>query len=337
MAHKKDRTGWKHDSGVYRRFTLVPFAYALVLTVPAELMLLALDLGGAMVALVLAEVIVFLLLPHIPWVRRAVDERLEARARSDAAAARSVLLMRMSEVHRRELQSLEKIAASLYERSDMAAQGHAPDCTGIERLIELYVKLAIAHRVSCNSLEVIDHRPDEELATLEARAAHAERPQREWMDKRLEILRMRREARRAALDEQAAIRHDLALIGDTLRWMQESCASAGTENMRAELDFALTTRERDAATLRELATLRETDLDTAVIRLGRDPAPPTDQPHTRIAIIDDDDAVVIKEPDEITVRIWPKEAPARACALRAANDPTSLVGEPLPERRMAER
>jgi hypothetical protein len=229
--------------------------------------------------------------------------------------------MRMSEVHRRELQSLERIAASLYERSDAVANG--TDCTGIERLIELYVKLAIAHRASQSSLEAVDHRPDEEIASLEARMAHSDRPQRAWIDRRLEILRMRREARRTALDEQAAIRHDLALIGDTLRWMQESCATAGTESMRSELDFALTSRERDASTLRELATLRETELDTSVIRLGRESAGSVEPPHTRIALIDAEEAVVIREPDESTVRIWPKE---RACALRTvANDPAAMI------------
>ena len=40
--NRKDRTGWSHSSGVYRRFTLVHFAYALVLSIPAALMLLAL-------------------------------------------------------------------------------------------------------------------------------------------------------------------------------------------------------------------------------------------------------------------------------------------------------
>jgi hypothetical protein len=317
---------------VYRRFTLVPFAYALVLTVPAELMLLALDLGAAMIALVVAEVIVFLLLPHIPWVRRAVDARIDARSRSEATAARSVLLMRMSEAHRRELHALEKIAAALYERSDVTL--HGQDCTSIERLIELYVKLAIAHRSSCNSLEVIDHRPDEELSALEARVAQADRPHPEWIQRRLEILRMRKEARRTALDEQAAIRHDLALIGDTLRWMQESCASAGTESTRGDVHFALTSRERDSATLRELAALREMELDTSVIRLGRELVPTPEPTHTRIAVIDDDDALVIKEPDEITVRIWPREARS---GLRAANDPLPAP-EPVADRaRLAER
>jgi hypothetical protein len=318
MAHHEDRPRWKHDPGVYRRFTLVPFAYALVLTIPAELMLLALDLGVAMVALLVLEVIIFLLLPHIGWVRRVVDERIDATARADAAATRAVLLMRMSEPHRRELHALEKIAAALYERSDTSSQ--PGDCIGIERLIELYVRLAIAHRASCNSLEVIDHRPEEEMASLEMGVIADNRPHREWMDRRLKILQMRREARSAALDEQALIRHELALIGDTLRWMQETCASAGTEKLRAELDFALANRDRDASTLRDLAALRETDFDATVIRLGRDLSVPThDPPHTRIAMAEmhDEEDIFIRETEGQPVRTWAKEGD---CALRASSD-----------------
>jgi hypothetical protein len=316
--NRNDRKGWSHASGVYRRFTLVHFAYALVLSVPAALMLLALDLELVMVGLVIAEVLAFLLLPHVGWVRRAVDARIAARARAEASMARAVLLLRMSDAHRRELNSLERIAAALRERADMSP--NADDCMGVERLIELYVRLAIAHRASCASLDVVGNaRLDEELAALEARAAGENRSQREWLDRRLAILRMRRDARRAALDEQTAITHDLAMISDTLRWMQENCAASGAEALRAELEFALASRERDAATLRELSSLRETEFDASVIRLGREPAPARpDHPHLRVAVpsregtTDDGLGIVISEPaaepaneDAITVRIWP--------------------------------
>jgi hypothetical protein len=324
MAHLDDPPRWKHDSGVYRRFTLVPFAYALVLTIPAELMLLALDLGVAMVALVVIEVLVFLLLPHIGGVRRVVDERIEAAARADAAASRACLLMRMSEPHRRELHALEKIAASLYERSDTASQ--AEDCIGIERLIELYVRLAIAHRASCNSLEVIDHRPEDEIASLEMGAAADSHAHREWMHRRLEILQRRREARSAALDEQASIRHELALIGDTIRWMQETCASSGTEKLRAELEFALANRERDAQTLKDLSALRETDFDTSVIRMGRDVPPPQlhDVPHTRIAMEShDDDDMFVRDESGPQVRRWARESD---CTMRVNEAPVAEIG-----------
>ncbi len=317
--NRKDRTGWMHSSGVYRRFTLVHFAYALVLSIPAALMLLALDLELAMVGMLIAEVLAFLLLPHIPWVRRAVDARIQARVIAEASMARSMLLLRMSEAHRRELQSLEKIAAALRER----AEGNEPsdDCVGVERLIELYVRLAIAHRASCTSLEVVGNnaRLDEELAALE-RANTDGRQQREWIERRLTILRMRRDARRAALDEQTLISNDLAMIGDTLRWMQENTAAAGTESLRSDLEFALASREQDAATLRELAQLHDADFDASVIRLGRDPAAP--RPHLRIAIPpngEDGMGIVIGESpaevssdDSITVRIWPSSTAREA-------------------------
>jgi hypothetical protein len=305
MAHRADRTGWKHSSGVYRRFTLVHFTYALVLTIPAALMLLALDLEVAMVGLLVAEVLAFLLMPHFACVRRAVDARLDARAHAEAASARAVLLMRMSEEHRRELNSLEKIAAALRERSDAAA--NTEDFLGIDRLIELYVRLAIAHRASRSSLEVVGRtRLDEEIAALES-CLVSDRPRNPSIEKRLGILHLRREARRAALDEQAAIDHELAMIGHTLRWMEEHCAASVTEGIRTELEFALSSRERDAAALRELSALRDSEFDATVIRLGREQPPRRDQPLVRIAVASqaDDDGLgmVSTEPDAILVRI----------------------------------
>ncbi|HVJ90267.1 MAG TPA: hypothetical protein VM580_10725 [Labilithrix sp.] len=308
MAQRTERTGWKHPAGVYRRFTLVHFTYALVLTIPAALMLLALDLEVAMVGLLVAEMLAFFFLPHFACVREAVDARIDARAHAEAASARAVLLMRMSEEHRRELNALEKIAAALRERT--AASPQAEDFLGIERLIELYVRLAIAHRASRNSLEVVGRtRLDEEIAALES-CLVSDRGRDAAIEKRLGILQMRREARRAAIDEQAAIDNELAMIGHTLRWMEEHCAATGTEGLRAELEFALSSRERDAATLRELSALRDSDFDASVIRLGRDPSPARrDQPLVRIAVPggqpenEETLGLVAAEPDAILVRI----------------------------------
>ncbi len=119
---------------------------------------------------------------------------------------------------------------------------------------------------------------------------------------------MRRDARRAALDEQAAIDHELAMIGHTLRWMEEHCAASGTEGLRAELAFALSSRERDGATLRELSALHDSGFDTSVIRLGREQPPRRDQPLVRIAVgsqAESEEAIglVASEPDAILVRI----------------------------------
>lgn len=308
MAQRADRTGWKHSSGVYRRFTLVHFAYALVLTIPAALMLLALDLEVAMVGLLVAEVLAFLLMPHFGFVRRAIDERLDARAHAEAASARAVLLMRMSEEHRRELNALEKIATALRERADAAT--NSEDFLGIERLIELYVRLAIAHRQSRSSLEVVGRtRLDEEIAALES-CMVSDRPRNPSIEKRLQILHMRRNARRAALDEQAAIDHELAMIGHTLRWMEEHCAASGLDSLRSELEFALASRERDAAALRELSALRDSEFDASVIRLGREQGSQRrEQPLVRIAVAsqppeaDDGMGMVSAEPDAILVRI----------------------------------
>jgi hypothetical protein len=127
------------------------------------------------------------------------------------------------------------------------------------------------------------------------------------IEKRLNILQMRRDARRAAISEQVAIDHELAMIGHTLRWMEEHCATGGSEALRSDLAFALSSRERDAATLRELSALRDTEFDASVIRRGRDPAIPRDQPLVRIAVPaqaeEDPLGLISAEPDAILVRI----------------------------------
>jgi hypothetical protein len=268
MPQRSKRAGWKHSSGVYRRFALIHFAYALVLTIPAALMLVALDFEFATAALLFAEFLAFLLVPYVGWVRQSIDARLDERAHAEAASGRAILLMRMSEEHRRELHTLEKIASSLRERG--AAVDPNGELLGLDRLIELYVRLAIAHRASRSSLEIVGRaRLDDEISALEA-CLVAGRPVNACIEKRLEIARMRRNARRAALNEQARLDHELALIGHTLRWMEEHCASTGSETLRTDLASALESRDRDASTLRELAELRDADYDASVVRTGRD-------------------------------------------------------------------
>jgi hypothetical protein len=269
VPHVARRRTGSRGRDVYRRYTLVHVAYALVLTIPVVLMLLALDLTLPMFVFLLGELLAILAVPYIPWVRRLIDQRLAAQARADAANARAVLLLRMSEAHRRELANLECIAASLRDRTDTASADE--DCLGVERLLELYVRIAIAHRASQTSLSLVGGaRPDEELDGLTALASSSRRP---MLDRRLEILRLRSEARRAALEEQVAMTHDLAMIADTIRWMQESVAATPATTMRRELEFAYAGRERDLATLRDLASLRDHEVDVSVLRLGREQTP----------------------------------------------------------------
>jgi len=261
-AKRSHRGG--HGNDVYRRYTLGHVAYALVLTIPVVLMLLALELTVPMLVFLVAELLAIFALPYVPWVRRLIDQRLAAKARIDAANARAVLLLRMNETHRRELANLECVAASLRERTDTA--GAEEDCLGIERLLELYVRLAIAYRASQTALSMVGGPRAEEPAD----------------ERRRELLRLRTEARRAALEEQAAMSRDLATLADTIRWMQESLAAMPAATLRREIDFAFAGRERDLATLRDLASLRDHEVDVSVLRLGRD-VPPA-RPVVRVAV-----------------------------------------------------
>lgn len=241
---------WAHNTGVYRRFLFVPFAYALVLCIPATLMLLALNLNVAMYALLAIIFLSFFIAPYIPWVRRTIDEHIRSEEQDTKHDEKIALRARMSEPHRRELSSLEKIGANLAERSDTTSL--PDDCIGIERLLTLYTKLAIAHRESCNALDAIDIRPEEIIASLEMNGTKDK-----WVQRRLILLQKRRKTRMWAHIEQDTIRHKLGLISDTIRWMQEECASTGTEKLYEELDFALSNNERDIQTLKDFAALRQ--------------------------------------------------------------------------------
>jgi hypothetical protein len=252
---------WKHNYKIYQRFIIPAFAYAVVLTIPAELMLLSLDLGKAMVSLLILEVFTFFILPYIPWVRQTVDRRIQEEERAEAIVTRANLLVRMSETHRRELHALETIGTSLMKRS--GTDSLPDDCIGVERLIKLYVKFAIAHRESCDALHMICNRPEDEIAGLEMNMSKHQSQIDKWVKRRLILLQKRRTARAAAIVEQTTIIHKLGLISDTVRWMQEECASTDATKLYDELDFALSNNDRDIQTLKEFTALHE-----PLVRIG---------------------------------------------------------------------
>lgn len=269
MATINGRAAWKHAPGVYRRHTLLHPAHALVLAVPVAIGAFTLDVGIALVGLAIAELFVAVHVPRLAWTRRSIEARLERRVRVAASVARADLLERMSAEHRRELLELEGVVSAIRERCGL--RGMVDDGLGLERLVELYVRFAIAHRVTSAALEADERaRPDVAIADLEQSLDSAGDLVRGSIERRLAILRARSDARRAAKDQRTAIGHELAAISDTLRWMHEHSASMTTDALRADLDVALAARERDAATLRELCALRLDRFDADVIPLGRD-------------------------------------------------------------------
>ena len=113
-------------------------------------------------------------------------------------------------------------------------------------------------------------------------------------------------------------RQDMEAARDAFYHLAESRAEFASAQSRLIVELpifrslitdARIVRERDAATLRELSALRDTEFDTSVIRLGRDPVPQRrDQPLVRIAVgsaaeAEESISMVAAEPDAILVRI----------------------------------
>jgi hypothetical protein len=158
----------------------------------------------------------------------------------------------MREDHRREFTALEGLAASIRERCGLAVD----DCVSLERLISLYVRLAVAHRQVTTLLE-LPSVSDDAIMELVHRAGSAEIPVRAALQRRLDILHRRWEGRRVARAEQLAIEHELATVAETVRWTYERIAMNSNSQLREELKELLESRDDDVDTLRELRALRE--------------------------------------------------------------------------------
>lgn len=263
----------------YRRHALVHGAQAFVIAVPAILALLTLSIVLPLVVLVAAELSVLLALPRVSWFRAEIDERIERSARIHASASRARLLGRMSPEHRSELEYLERLGAQIRERGEAFDDGSdtvVDGWLGLERLLALYVRLAIAHRASADSFRAVDRTQlDAHIGKLRALQEVASDPSREWIDRRLAILQRRAEAWDRARIEQELLTHQLATIGELVRWMHEQCATSQTESVRVELEDMLASWEQNGTTLHELSTLCDNgeEIDPRVLELGREPLP----------------------------------------------------------------
>lgn len=108
------------------------------------------------------------------------------------------------------------------------------------------------------------------------------------MERRLDILRLRWEARERARRDLHAIEVDLAAIGDVIRWIDEHCATAGLESARLDLAARLAGSRSSAEMIRELCALRaEMTVDTAAFDV-RSPLPSAETRRTRVGITTDD-------------------------------------------------
>jgi len=248
------------------------YAQAAVAAVPVIVGLVTLSILAAAFLVVVGELVVFVLLPHLPAFRRHVDASLDRDACLRAAAARSTLLSRMDLQHQRELEQLEELASRV--RGTTSGTGDTTsreEWLGIDRLLAAFVRLAIAHRDSCAAFDGAGgYAIEAQLAEVESTRVRADGEQRTWAERRMAVLLDRRETWRRARYEQAVLAAELGTIGELVRWMFEQSALGRSVDAQAEVIDAVNAAANSGPVLRELAALEGCEpIDPEILRLGR--------------------------------------------------------------------
>lgn len=298
------RTRGEHEPRCYRHHVLKNPLQALVVVTAVGVAVLTLSVLIPLVMLLGAEVVLIAALPRCAWFRRSVDRELALLEKARAVEMRAALLSRMSDEHRRELDSLERLAARVKEQSGGAAMGEdsgAADWLGLDRLLAAYVQLATACRSSTESCRAIERCGlQHQITTLETLSTSATETTRTWIDRRLGIVRRRLVTAQRLREDCESLSHGLAMIADLVRWTHDECVASRAELLRDQLEDALTTCERNGPTLRELSALcaELEPVDPRLLALGRP------------AITIDTDA------KSITQRVVPIDAETTARALQ---------------------
>jgi hypothetical protein len=300
------RTRGAHEPRCYRHHVLKNPLQALVVVTAVGVAVLTLSILIPLVLLLGAEVVMIAALPKCEWFRRSVDRELALVERARAVDLRASLLARMSDEHRRELDSLERLAARVREQSGGAGEGDdspAVDWLGLDRLLATYVQLATACRSSTESCRAIERCAlDSQISTLESMSISATAATRTWIDRRLGIVRRRLATAQRLRDDSESLAHGLAMIADLVRWTHDECIASRAELLRDQLEDALATCERNGPTLRELSALCSElePVDARLLALGRAP----------VAVVHEVD------PRSITQRVIPISAETTARALQ---------------------
>lgn len=269
------RVRGEHEPRRYRHHVLRNPLQALVVVTAVGVAVLTLSVLIPLVMLLGAEVVLLAALPRCAWFRRSVDRELALVEKARAVEVRTALLARMGDEHRRELDTLERLAARVREQSGDATDpedGATADWLGLDRLLATYVQLATACRSSAESCRAIERCGlEHQIATLETLSLSATETTRTWIDRRLGIVRRRLVTAQRLREDCASLAHGLAMIADLVRWTHDECVASRAETLRDQLEEALMTCERNGPTLRELSALcaELEPVDPHLLALGR--------------------------------------------------------------------
>jgi hypothetical protein len=227
----------------------------------------------------LGEAILVRVLPRLASFRKRVDAGFEL---CEAVALRAGMLKRMSASHRGELEQIERLAGGIRtrcghdgEKGALAAPALAVEhWLELERLLALYVQLAVAHGYIADSFHEEDGATlDAAIEEMKALASERRGQRSDWLEGRAAILQRRRETWMHAAHERDLIVQKLSTIVDLVRWMHEVCTVVSAGSVGSEFEDLLASWEANGETLREVSTLCRVDeelVNPAVLALGRE-------------------------------------------------------------------
>jgi hypothetical protein len=234
---------------------------AFAIAIPVALAILTTSILGPLLLLVAAEALLVGILPFVPSFQRRVNEELAREARAAKLAERARLMPAIAAGHRSELEELEAIAGAIRFRTGCAVD--RDDWLGMDGLLTLYLRLALAHRkstdaaFSCAGSVNLD-RQVTNVAYARSTASAAARPR---IEQHLAILERRRELKASMEERRSVIACDLASIADLVRCLHEECVAADGASASSEVPEAIMEGLRGGVALSELALLRASFTD----------------------------------------------------------------------------
>lgn len=174
----------------------------------------------------LVETVVLGLLPRTRWVRRNVEDQLRSRERTEAGQVRAALAAHMDPARRQELVELERRVETI--RANARRQGRANDplleeFLGLDRLLGSFVRLAVVHRATRESLSMTDRDGllhEIELLDNRRRAAKSKQLERA-VARQLGLARRRLQCFERNQQRLDAMEHHLGAIAEMIRLVHD--------------------------------------------------------------------------------------------------------------------
>lgn len=175
---------------------------------------------------VAVEAAVLVVVPRTPWLRRSVEDQLRGRERRSAAAVRAALAADLDVNRRQELVELEERVATIRSNTigDDGRSGAMLDqMVGLDRLLGSFVRLAVIHRATRESLGMTDREAlAEEIAHLEERYRRATTVRvRNAVGRQLTLARRRLSWVDKNRQRLEAMDHQLSAIAEMVRLVHE--------------------------------------------------------------------------------------------------------------------